>query len=209
MISDLSSRRSGVRCPGLRRTWILLCGSVLATCLAAQTQTGLPVDELHRSFQSPPDSSRIMMRWWWFGPAATKPELTRELEQMKSAGVGGVEIAFLYPLALDDPATGFRNTPFLSTDHLDALRFASQEAQRLGLRVDVTLCSGWPFGGPHIPVTEAAGKLRVESRAVEAGAASAQAPFVDAGEELISAFLLPELRLWRTGCRRTAAGSPR
>jgi len=133
-----------------------------------------------------------MVRWWWFGPAATKPELTRELEQMKAAGIGGVEIANLYPLALDDPKTGFRNTPFLSDEHLDTLRFAAQEARRLGLRVDMTLCSGWPFGGPEIPVTEAAGKLRVESRAVEAGATSAQGPYIDSGEELISAYLLPD-----------------
>ena len=78
------------------------------------------IADLHRNFADPPDSSRIMMRWWWFGPAATKPELTRELEQMKSAGIGGVEIANLYPL-LDDPSTGFHNTPFLSQEHLDAL----------------------------------------------------------------------------------------
>ena len=131
-----------------------------------------------------------MMRWWWFGPAATKPEITRELEQMKAAGIGGVEIAHLYALMLDDPATGFHNTPFLSEEHLAALRFAAQEAKRLGLRVDVTLGSGWPFGGPEIPVTEAAGKLRVEALAVNPGATSAQAPFVDAGEEMLAAFLV-------------------
>ncbi|MGA2536172.1 MAG: glycosyl hydrolase, partial [Terracidiphilus sp.] len=154
-------------------------------------QAGTGLEELHRSFQNPPDSSRIMMRWWWFGPAATKPELTRELEQMKAAGIGGVEIANLYALALDDPKDGFRNTPFLSSEHLDTLRFAAQEARRLGLRADVTLGSGWPLGGPEIPVTEAAGKLRVESIPIEAGVTSTAVPFVDAGEELISAFLLP------------------
>jgi alpha-L-rhamnosidase len=173
-------------------TLLLVCGFGLATCQAAGAQVETSLDALHRGFQNPPDSSRIMMRWWWFGPAATKTELTREMEQMKAAGIGGVEIATLYPLALDDPQTGFRNTPFLSEEHLDALRFAVKEARRLGLRVDVTLGSGWPFGGPHIPVTEAAGKLRVESRRVESGATSTQAPYIDTGEELISAFLHPE-----------------
>lgn len=132
------------------------------------------------------------MRWWWFGPAATHAEITRELEQMKGAGIGGVEIANLYPLALDDPATGFHNTPYLSEAHLDALRWAAQEGRRLGLRVDVTLCSGWPFGGPHIPVTQAAGKLRVESIDVAPGATYALAPHIDAGEEPIEAFLIPD-----------------
>ena len=133
-----------------------------------------------------------MMRWWWFGPAAEKSEITRELEQMKSAGIGGVEIANLYPLALDDPATGFHNTPYLSAEHLDALRFAATEGRRLGLRVDITLGSGWPFGGPSIPVTQAASKLRIESVAIPPGSASAQVPFIDVGESLINAFLLPD-----------------
>jgi hypothetical protein len=133
-----------------------------------------------------------MMRWWWFGPAATDDEIARELQQMKAAGIGGVEIAHLYPLELDDPATGFRNTPFLSPEHLAALHFAAEEARRLGLRVDVTLGSGWPFGGPHIPVTEAAGKLRVEVEPVAPGVTSALAPHIDTGEAWIAAFLVPE-----------------
>ena len=132
-----------------------------------------------------------MMRWWWFGPAVTKPELQRELEQMKAEGIGGVEIATLYPLALDDPQTGFHNQPFLSDEHLDAIRFAAAEARRLGLRVDITLGSGWPFGGPHIPVTQAAGELRVETVPVPPGADSIAVPDIVAGEHLIAAFITP------------------
>lgn len=163
----------------------------LASAIPVVAQARADVADLHRSLAAPPYSSRIMMRWWWFGPAVTHAELTRELEQMKAAGIGGVEIANLYAQALDDPSTGFVNTPFLSQQHLDALRFAVSEARRLGLRVDITLGSGWPFGGPHIPVTESAGKLRVESHVVPPGITSAVAPSVEAGEELISAFLIP------------------
>jgi hypothetical protein len=164
---------------------------VAATCSAASSQADAGIADLHRQFANPPDSSRIMMRWWWFGPAATKPEITREMEQMKAAGIGGVEIANLYPLALDDPASGFHNTPYLSDEHLDALRWANDEGRRLGIRVDITLCSGWPFGGPHIPVTEAAGKLRVQAVPIPAGETSVEAPYIDQGEELLSAFLTP------------------
>ncbi|HEX4321307.1 MAG TPA: glycosyl hydrolase [Acidobacteriaceae bacterium] len=162
----------------------------LAGCIRLGAQSDAALAGLHAQFENPPDDSRILMRWWWFGPAATKSEVTRELEAMKAAGIGGVEIANLYALGLDDPATGFRNTPFLSPEHLEVLGFAAQEARRLGLRVDVTLGSGWPFGGPEIPVTEAAGKLRVEAVKVEAGASSAAAPFVDVGEEMLAVFVL-------------------
>ncbi len=186
-----------LRAKSTRNPLILLACGLFACILAPAQDTpaeseqpSASVTKLHQLFENPPDDSRIMMRWWWFGPAAAKPELTRELEAMKAAGIGGVEIANLYPLALDNPATGFRNTPFLSQEYLEALRFATEEARRLGLRVDVTLGSGWPFGGPEIPVTEAAGKLRVEALAVASGASTAKVPFVDAGETLLTAFLV-------------------
>jgi hypothetical protein len=160
----------------------------------ALAQTGSNLAQLRESFAHPPDDARIMMRWWWFGPAVTKDEITRELEQMKAAGIGGVEIATLYPLALDDPQTGFHNSPFLSDEHIDALRYAAGEARRLGLRVDITLGSGWPFGGPHIPVAEAAGAVRVETVAIPAGATSIAVPTISTGEHLEAIFLVPGAR---------------
>ena len=150
--------------------------------------------QLTESFAHPPDGSRILVRWWWFGPAVTKPEIKLELEEMKAAGIGGVEIATLYPLALDDPQIDFHNIAFLSDEHIDALRFAAEEAKKLGLRVDITLGSGWPFGGPHIPVTQAAGALRVESVDVPAGSKSIAVPSMTAGEHLEAVFLAPGSR---------------
>src|SRR2546430_17708016 len=90
--------------------------------------------DLRRSFKKPPDDCRIMMRWWWFGPSVTQAELERELRTMKAGGIGGVEVQTTYPLELDNSLTGFRNYSFLSEEHLDALRFASEKAHELGLR---------------------------------------------------------------------------
>jgi hypothetical protein len=130
-----------------------------------------------------------MMRWWWFGPSVTKPELERELRAMKEAGIGGVEIQPVYPLALDDPQTRFHNSLYLSDEFIDDLRFAAEKARELGLRVDVTLGSGWPFGGPHISVTQAAGNLRVVSAVLDPGETSISIPNISAGEKLLAAFL--------------------
>ena len=147
--------------------------------------------QLTESFAHPPDDSRIMMRWWWFGPGITKPEIQHELEQMKAAGIGGVEIAVLYPLALDDSQTGFHNLPYLSDEYIDALRCAASEAMRLGMRIDVTLGSGWPLGGPHIPVNQAAGELRLETVTIPFNAHSIATPGISTGEQLIATFLIP------------------
>jgi hypothetical protein len=155
-------------------------------------QTEQDVIHLRESFNHPPPDCRIMMRWWWFGPAVTKSEIQRELEQMKAAGIGGVEIATLYPLELDDSRAGFRNLPYLSDEYLDLLRFANWEARKLGLRVDITLGSGWPFGGPHIPVEQAAGQMRIETVAIPSKARSPAVPDLSTGEQVIATFLVPK-----------------
>ncbi|HEY2470056.1 MAG TPA: glycosyl hydrolase [Terracidiphilus sp.] len=173
------------------RVFLLCCLPVVGLAQQAATAPSAEVARLHEVFAHPPDDCKIMMRWWWFGPSATKPELKRELEQMKAAGIGGVEIATLYPLALDEPQSGFHNYAFASDEHIDNLRFAAEQARRLGMRVDITLGSGWPFGGRAIPVTQAAGKLRVERVNVAPGSASAPVPAMEAGEKLLAAFMVP------------------
>src|ERR1051326_8825066 len=120
-----------------------------------------------------------MMRWWWFGPSVTKPELEREMLAMKAAGIGGFEVQPVYPLEVEG------NFRYLSPEFLDALKFTGEKARELGLRMDLTLGSGWPFGGPHIPVTEAAGRLRCARVPVPAGASRVPLPGLEAGEKLI------------------------
>ena len=145
--------------------------------------------DLRRGFEHPPDDARIMMRWWWFGPAVTKAELAREMRTMKDGGIGGFEVQPVYPLALDDPELGFKNVPYLSDEYLDTLAFAARTARELDLRMDVTLGSGWPFGGPHTPVTEAAGHLRCERVPVVPQDTSAPLPDITAAEKLLAVFL--------------------
>jgi hypothetical protein len=147
------------------------------------------IDELQASFAHPPDDSRIMMRWWWFGPAVTKPELEREMRLMKEGGIGGFEVQPVYPLVLDDKAAGIKTLPFLSDEFIDALRFTSEKARELGLRFDLTLGSGWPFGGPGVTIDQAAGKLRYEHVKIDQDAKLVKLPSIGAGEKLLAVFL--------------------
>lgn len=138
------------------------------------------VETLHKNFVNPPNDARPMVRWWWFGAAVVKPEILRELRQMKADGIQGAELAFVYPEVLDDPTKGLKNIPFLSHEMLDDVNYAQSEGRRLGLRIDVTLCSGWPYGGPHITLEEAVGALHTFEVLVPAGATTAQIPGGDA-----------------------------
>jgi alpha-L-rhamnosidase len=171
------------------RTAILVL-AVLASAALTTAQRGPDaLDDLRRSFVAPPPDSRIMMRWWWFGPAVTEPELERELRLMKAGGIGGVEIQPVYPVVLDDPGKGLLNLPYLSDDFISALRFAADKARELELRMDLTIGSGWPYGGPQVGVDEAAGKLRIARAAVTPLSKRVTAPSIGAGEQVIAAFL--------------------
>ena len=131
----------------------LLCSASAAT-----------IADLRRAFEHPPDDARIMMRWWWFGPSQNKAELEREMREMKAAGIGGFEVQPVYPLIAREQLLRICRANFWM--RFDLRR---QKAKELGLRMDVTLGSGWPFGGPHVPITQAAGRLRVDSTLAAAG----------------------------------------
>jgi hypothetical protein len=131
-----------------------------------------------------------MVRWWWFGAAVEKAEILRELQQMKANGIGGAELAFVYPEVLDDSAKGLVNLPFLSAAMLDAVNYAQAQGRQLGLRIDVTLCSGWPYGGPATTLQEAAGRLRTVEVPVPPSASSVSVPQLAKGESLISASIV-------------------
>ncbi|KGF83300.1 glycoside hydrolase [Massilia sp. JS1662] len=147
--------------------------------------------DVAQHLQTPPPDARPMMRWWWFGPAVQKPELEREILAMKAGGIGGFEIQPVYPMELDDAARGIRNVPYLSPEFLDAVSFANRTGRANGMRVDMTLASGWPYGGPHVTVGEAASRLRQDVVDVPVGAAGFALPAVMNGEKLIAAFVGP------------------
>src|SRR5258708_36159240 len=79
---------------------------VMVGFLASSRAQAQRIDELQRGFERPPDDARIMMRWWWFGPAVTKPELEREMRVMKDGGIGGMEAHTAVPRTLLRPGIG-------------------------------------------------------------------------------------------------------
>jgi hypothetical protein len=143
---------------------------------------------MRSSFAQPPDDARIRVRWWWFGPAVTKPELEREMQAMKAGGIGGFEVQQTYPLAIDGSPPGLVNLRFLSPQYFDALKFTAAKAKELGLHMDLTLGSGWPYGGPMFPIGEAAGRVRIQAARVPGGQSSAPIPKLKDGESLFAAF---------------------
>ncbi|PYQ05887.1 MAG: glycoside hydrolase [Acidobacteria bacterium] len=169
------------------RAAVLACA---LPCVAfAQGGAAPGVEDVQRLFAKPPDDSRVLMRWWWFGPAVTTGEIEAEMRQMKAGGIGGFELAVVYPMALDDPARGLRNERYLSPGFLDKVAFTSRKARELGLRMDVTIGSGWSFGGPYITPDLAATRLRSDRREITPDRTSVARPVPYEGDRLIAAFV--------------------
>ncbi len=169
---------------------IVLCRCLLALLvgwtIVAQSQS---LEGLRQGFRHPPGNARPMMRWWWFGPAVTNAELQKELRTMRRAGIGGVEIQPVYPLVLDDEKRGSVNLKYLSAGFLEAITFANTTARSLGMRVDITLGSGWPYGGPKTSLDLSAMRLKVIQVPVIAGVVGR--PGLSNGDTFLAAFLIP------------------
>ena len=144
---------------------------------------------LQARFRQPPEDAKIMVRWWWFGPAVTTEELDRELHQMKDAGIGGFEVQPVYPLTLDDPSKGLINLRYLSPEFLAAVSSTARTAHELGLRMDMTMGSGWPFGGAHITPDLAAKRLQCLRVPIKPGDKTAAGPPLKNGQQFLAAFV--------------------
>ena len=103
--------------------------------------------------------------WWWMGSAVTREDLTQALEAYRAAGLGGVHVIPIYGVRGQED----RFIPFLSEEWVEMLAHTVSEGERLGLGVDATAGTGWPFGGPHVAVPDSASRLALESYRLAAG----------------------------------------
>ncbi len=133
----------------------LLCFFSIAIMAKQNTE-----DPFH--WDNPECTVKPWARWWWLGSAVTEQELTRQLTALHEAGFGGVEIQPIYA-AENSPVEPI---PYLSERWGEVLKHTLLEAERLGMGVDMTLGSGWPFGGPWLEEKHAARKIDIEIQKV-------------------------------------------
>ena len=107
-----------------------------------------------QSWPTPRPEAKAGTRWWWLGSAVDKENLQWNLQQYADHGIGAVEITPLYGVQGNDK----NNIPFLSPQWMQALKTVEDIAKPLGIEVDMNCGTGWPFGGPHIPLEQAACK---------------------------------------------------
>ncbi len=145
---DSFSRRSFIK-SGLTLTALPFVNS--SSLFAYEHSTGVK-DSLYELFQNPPTTAKPFVRWWWNGNKLTAEEIVRELDIMKEAGIGGVEIN---PIAFpggDD--LGIPSLRWLSPEWIEMVKVALGAAEQRGIVCDIIVGSGWPFGGEFLATEE-------------------------------------------------------
>ena len=125
----------------------LCLGLMVGLPMAALAQ---PItDPLLQAFKHPPEAAKPWVFWYWMQASVSREGITADLQAMKDAGIGG---AYLMTIK------GATNPPLLSppVEQLSPqwwamVKFAMQEADRIGVKLAMHDCDGFAIaGGPWI-----------------------------------------------------------
>lgn len=97
------------------------------------------------------------------GNAVDSANISLQLNQFKESGLGGVHIIPVYGVK------GYESKfiPFMSNQWLQFVMYTIAKADTLGLGVDLTLGTGWPYGGKNVLPQDAAKKFVYEADQVK------------------------------------------
>ena len=130
---------------------------------------------IEADFQNPPVTARPYVWWHWMGANYSKAGITKDLEAMKAAGIGGATI-FNLSSAVQESQSPTENLPwpdqtYRSPKYWEALRYAAAEADRLGLEIGLHNSVGYSAtGGPWIDEERSMQRLVWTSVKISGGA---------------------------------------
>ena len=90
-------------------------------------------------------------RWWWMGSAVEEKELSELMKEYSSHGIRTLEITPIYGVKGNE----VNNINFLSPRWMEILKYVEELGVRNQMQIDMNCGTGWPFGGPEVPLEEA------------------------------------------------------
>ncbi len=131
-----------------------------AIALAAVTMTASA-----QSWPAPATEAKPGTRWWWLGSAVDKANLQWTLQEYARHGIGAVEITPLYGVQGNQS----NNIDYLSDKWMEMLRYTQEQCRQNGIELDMATGTGWPFGGPWVPLRESACRAVFVEKEIDAG----------------------------------------
>lgn len=138
-----------------KKNTILCLFSILSLCLFAQ-QTSWPQIK---------SEMKPAARWWWMGSAVDKDNLAYNMSEYARKGMGGLEITPIYGVQNNEA----NEIQYLSPRWMEMLKYTEVQGNQLGLKIDMNGGTGWPFGGPHVNIEDAATKVIFEEYSLQGG----------------------------------------
>ncbi len=97
--------------------------------------------------------------WWWPASAVNEADIKVNLQQYATAGFGGLHIIPIYGVKGEEAKT----IPYLSPRWTEIVEYTVAEANKLNLGIDMTLGTGWPYGGAWLKPGFEAQKFTIDS----------------------------------------------
>lgn len=158
----------------MRRALVLLLAAVMSCTMAKGQDYDVPIESLARDFASPRMEYRPYVWWHWMGSNFSKEGITKDLEAMARAGIGGATI-FNLSSAVMESEYHLQHNPwpertYRSDYYWEALEWAAAEAERLGLKIGLHNCPGYSTtGGDWITDREAMKRVVMSKVQVSGG----------------------------------------
>ncbi len=125
--------------------FILVISAVLFGCTRDNQLSVSEFKNLQSGFNIPADTNKVWCYWYWLNDDISKEGVTKDLEAMKAAGIGGAFIGNINPDEKDGPV------PLFSELWWETMVHAVTEGKRLGVDIGVFNCPGWSqSGGPWV-----------------------------------------------------------
>jgi hypothetical protein len=127
-----------------------------------------------------PEPTREMKPWvynWWMGSAVDSAGLEYQCRELAEKGFGGFHVIPIYGANGPDNRYRAQWKELLSPEWVGAWNIAAWKAESFGLGIDLTMGSGWCFGGPWIDEKHAASSGMKVKRAGLGGAGFMIDPF--------------------------------
>ncbi|MCR9063801.1 MAG: glycosyl hydrolase [Cytophagales bacterium] len=98
--------------------------------------------------------------WWWPGSAVNETDIANNLKTYAEAGFGGMHIIPIYGVKGEEE----NFIPYMSPRWLEILDFTTKEAAKNGMGIDMSLGTGWPFGGSNVSKEDGAKKVEFSEK---------------------------------------------
>lgn len=149
---------------------------LLAACVSSsyETKDFSKYEPLRSGFENPGGTARAKVYWWWLNGYTDTARIRTELNAVKEAGLGGVDI---FEIGFRPEGALPPGPAFLSNESLKIIEFAIREATRLDLEVGLNMASSWNAGGTWITPEHSAKSLYRSTVRTSGGQKQVSVPF--------------------------------